>query len=222
MKRVCKIITKGTIFLLIITVVAASIISILYHYNKIDTAQTLEIAALTTLVLITAWYSTQTATMAKEMKEQRYSESLPLLVPTVPPILSTDELPYESLQTGVGVKVMWCNVGKGVAINSRFSFWTAPISPRKATFFPPRESGTLEVGGKKEVYYSEILNDGQLHDISDSYQPRVEAEYLDIYERKVTTVQKFRIDEQNEKAFLAELYFTINGRRLGEEVTHHD
>jgi len=222
MKWVCKIITKGTIWLLIIAVVAASIISVLYHYNKIDTAQTLEIAALTTLVLITAWYATQTATMAKEMKEQRYSESLPLLVPTVPPILSTDELPYESLQTGVGVKVMWCNVGKGVAINSRFSFWTAPTSPGKATFFPPRESGTLEVGGKKEVYYSEILDDGQLPDISDAYQPRVEAEYLDIYERKVTTVQKFRIDEQNEKAFLAELYFTINGRWLGEEVTHHD
>ena len=222
MKWVCKIITKGTIWLLIITVVAASIISVLYHYNKIDTAQTLEIAALTTLVLITAWYATQTTTMAKEMKRQRYSESLPLLVPTVPPILSTDELPYESLQTGVGVKVMWCNLGKGVAINSRFSFWTAPTSQGKATFFPPRESGTLAVGDKKEVYYSEILDDGQLHDISDAYQPRVEAEYLDIYERKVTTVQKFRIDEQNEKAFLAELYFTINGRRLGEEVTNHD
>ena len=181
------------------------------------------------LVVVTGFYAlvafrqaNASMKMADETTEQRYSESLPLLVPTVPPILSTDELPYESLQTGVGVKVMWCNVGKGVAINSRFSFWTAPTSPGKATFFPPRESGTLEVGGKKEVYYSEILDDGQLHDISDAYQPRVEAEYLDIYERKVTTVQEFRIDEQNEKAFLAELYFTINGRRLGEEVTHHD
>ncbi len=221
-KLVNGMITLGTALILAIAIVAASIIGILHAAEKIDTAETLEIAALATLVLITAWYARQTATMADEMKRQRYSECLPLLVPTVPPILDTDELPYESLQSGVGMKVMWCNVGKGVAINSRFSFWTAPTSPGKATFFPPRESGTLEVGGKKEVDYSEILNDGQLRDISDAYQPRVEAEYLDIYERKVTTVQEFRIDEQNKKPFLGELYFMVNGRLLGEETAQRD
>jgi hypothetical protein len=57
----------------------------------------------------------------------------------------------------VGVKVLWCNVGKGVAINLRFSFWSAPTSTGKANFFPPSESGTLEVGGKKEVDYGKIL-----------------------------------------------------------------
>lgn len=165
--------------------------------------------------------------MAEETKEQRYSESLPLLVPDITrgwdtQGLQPNEVPYDYSQTGVGMKLLWRNVGKGVAINSRFSFSTAPTSPRKATFFPPRESGTVEVGGKKEVDYSEILDDGQLHDISDAYQPRVEAEYLDIYERKVTTVQEFRIDEQNERAFPGELYFTVNGRRLGEEITRHD
>jgi hypothetical protein len=165
--------------------------------------------------------------MAEETKEQRYSECLPLLAPAILQTLNTqglapNEVHYVCLQSGMGINVMWCNVGKGVAINSRFSFWTAPTSPGKATFFPPRELGTVEVEGRKEVRYSEILNDGQLHDISDAYQPRVEAEYLDIYERKVTTVQKFRIDEQNQRAFLGELYFTINGRRLGEEATHHD
>jgi hypothetical protein len=165
--------------------------------------------------------------MAEQMKEQRYSECLPLLAPTILQTLNTqglapNEVHYVCLQSGMGIKVMWCNVGKGVAINSRFSFWTAPTSPGKATFFPLRELGTVEVEGKKEVDYSQILNDGQLHDISDAYQPRVEAEYLDIYERKVTTVQKFRIDEQNERALLGVLYFTVNGRRLGEEITRHD
>ena len=232
MKWVGKIITKGTIWLGIIAVVAASIISVLYHYNKIDTAQTLEIAALTTLVLITAWYATQTATMAKEMKEQRYSESLPLLVPTIPPILITDELPYESLQSGVGMKVVWCNVGKGAAINSRFSFYPVPTSSGKAEALPSHRLGTLEGGGKKEVDFDKIfecynretklLDDKRWHQVSDEYQPRLEAEYQDIYKRKITTVQEFCIDEQNEKAFLGELYFTVNGKRLGEEGIRDD
>jgi hypothetical protein len=89
-----------------------------------------------------------------------------------------------------------------------------------------------EVGGKEELDFDKIferynretklLNDKRWHQISDEYQPRVEAEYQDIYERKITTVQEFRIDEQNKRAFLGELYFTVNGRRLGEEITRHD
>jgi hypothetical protein len=206
------------------------IIALAFHYSEeIGLSNKLQILLMFGLVAVTtfyAWSASRQADasvrMAKETREQRYSESLPLLVPTVPPILNTDKLPYESLQSGVGVKVLWRNLGKGVAINSRVSFETLPTSTGKATFFPPRKLGTVEVGGKKEVDYSEILDDGQLHDISDAYQPRVKAEYLDIYERRVTTVQEFRVDEQNKKPFLGELYFTINGRRLGEEVTHHD
>lgn len=200
------------------------------------TGEWIQVILMGLLVVITGIYAWRTqviskvtrkqaeasVTMAKETREQRYSECLPLLVPTVPPMLKTEELPYESLQSGVGMKVIWCNVGRGVAINSRFSFWTAPTSRGKATFFPPRESGTLKVGGKEEVDYSEILNGGQMRDISDAYRPRAEAEYLDIYERKVTTVQEFRVDEQKTEAFLGELYFTVNGRRLGEEAAQHD
>jgi hypothetical protein len=188
--------------------------------DVINTAQDIEIIITFVLVLVTVGYVRRTAEiadatreqaeatrrqadvsvkMAEETREQRYSESLPLLVPTIPPILNSDELPYESLQSGVGLKVLWRNLGKGVAINSRVSFETLPTSIGKATFFTPCKLGTVEVGGKKEVDYSEILDDGQLHEISDAYQPRVEAEYLDIYERKVTTVQEFRIDEQNKK-----------------------
>jgi len=212
-----------------ITGIAAAVITLVLFFalnwysfrqlgSKITTGQVIEIIILFTLVLVTAIYAKRTAEIAKETREQRYSESLPLLAPTIPPPLSglaPNEIPYESLQSGVGIKVIWCNVGKGVAINSRFSFWAAPTSPEKASFFPPRESGMLEVGGKKEVDYSKILYDGQLTTISDAYQPKLEAEYQDIYEREVTTVQEFRIDEQNKRAFLGELYFTVNGRRLG-------
>lgn len=158
--------------------------------------------------------------MAEETREQRYSESLPLLVPTIPDILPSEKLFYEAIASGVGVKVIWCNVGKGVAINSRFSFWTAPTSPGKAHLFPPRESVTLEVEGKETVDYNEILNDGQLRDIPEEYCPYLLAEYQDIYERKITTVQEFRINVK--RVSLGELYFTVNGRRLGEEVTQHD
>lgn len=207
--------------------VAYLLYSLVLH--RIGPSEWAQVFLVLSLVVVTGFYAlvafrqaNASVKMANETTEKRYAESLPLLVPTILPILSTDELPYESLQTGVGVKVVWCNVGKGVAINSRFSFWSAPTSRGKATFFPPRELGTLAVGEKRELHYSDILDDGQSHDIPDAYGPRVEAEYLDIYERKITTVQEFRIDEQNKKVFLAELYFAINGRRLGEEVTTHD
>jgi len=162
--------------------------------------------------------------MAEETKEQRYSESLPLLVPTIPDILPSRKLFYEAIASGVGVKVIWCNIGKGIAINSRFSFWTAPTSLGKAHFFPPHESVTLEVRGKKEVNYDEILNDGELRDIPEEYCPHLLAEYQDIYEREITTVQEFQIEEHNnyKNVLLGEIYFTINGRRLGEEVAQHD
>lgn len=166
--------------------------------------------------------------MAEEMREQRHKDSLPLLIPTIPAIwdtrgLAPNEVPY-GLQVGIGIRVVWCNVGKGVAINSQFSFWAIPTSPGKANFFPPRESGALEVGGKKEVDYHDTRYDKQFMAISDAYQPRLEAEYQDIYQRKITTVQEFRIEEQdeNKRFFLGELYFTVNGKRLGEEVTQHD
>ncbi len=44
----------------------------------------------------------------------------------------------------------------------------------------------------------------------------------DITRRKITTVQAFRIDEKNKRAFLGELYFTVDGRRLGKEVARRD
>ncbi len=163
--------------------------------------------------------------MAEEMREQRYKDTLPLLAPTLlsyPSEIALDVVSYEALQSGDRIRVMWRNVGKGVAINTRFSFWSAPTSPEEASFFPPRESGTLQVGGIKIVDYREKQSDRQLCDISDKYCPRLVAEYRDIYERKITTVQEFVLDKENNRSFIGELYFTINGRRLGKEIKNND
>ena len=136
--------------------VAYLLYSLVLH--RIDPSEWAQVFLVLGLVVVTGFYAlvafrqaNASVKMANETTEKRHAESLPLLVPTIPPILSTDELPYESLQTGVGVKVVWRNVGKGVAIYSRFSSWTVPTARGKATFFPPRESGTLAVGEKREV-----------------------------------------------------------------------
>jgi hypothetical protein len=185
-------------------------------------------ASMVALVILTAIYAWHTRKMANEMRKQRYSDSLPLLIPTIIPQWNTQgldlkEVPYPYLQTGTGIKVMWRNLGSGVAINSRFSLWTASLdsSPGQALFLPPLESESLGVGEQKEINFHEAWQ-GKKIDIPAGHHPRLEAEYQDIYERQVTTVQEFRIEEQkdNKRAFLGELYFTIDGRRLGTEVEH--
>lgn len=206
----------------------SEVLSLLKNISPADWTQIFLVLGLVTATgfytLMAFRQAKASAKMAKETREQRYTESLPLLLPTIPDILPSEKLPYEAIASGVGVKVIWCNVGKGVAINSRFSFWTAPTSPGKAHFFPPRESVTLEVGGKKTVDYDEILNDGELRDIPEKCCPHLLAEYQDIYERKITTIQEFRIEEQNDykRVLFGDLYFTINGRRLGQEIIRHD
>ena len=66
-----------------------------------------------------------------------------------------------------------------------------------------------------------LLGAAALGDIGSHFPPG-EAEYEDIYERKIAAIQEFHIDEQNKKAFLGELYFAVNGKRLGEEVIRND
>jgi len=61
---------RAVVSLIAIAAVAALIISLLYGFDRIDVSQTLEISALTTLVLITALYAMQTTIMAKETREQ--------------------------------------------------------------------------------------------------------------------------------------------------------
>ena len=189
--------------------------------------QGVQILLTLSLVIITGVYAFSTVKIVKEMKNQRYSESLPLLVPDitrrsiVDQKLEPNEIEYRILQTGM--EVTWQNLGKGVAIDVRFSFWSAVLDshPGKSLYFSPRESDALGVAAKESISF-EPTSVGWGHQLVDQTKPRLEAEYQDIYERKIVTVQEFRIDEQNKKAFLGELYFTINGRRLGEEVIRHD
>jgi len=96
-------------------------------------------------------------------------------------------------------------------------------NPGKVQFFASRKLKALGTGEEKEIDFIEPLSI-QLRDTPQAYQPRLEAEYQDIYERKFTTVQEFHIDEQNntKRVCLGDLYFTVNGKRLGEEPTQHD
>ncbi len=235
--------TKTEIIKLFVAVIIfAVVIAVVAVLGRIDTAQTIQLIITFVLVLVTVAYVKRTAEiagatkeqakasvkMAKQMEEQRYSECLPLLVPDitrrsiVSQKLESNEVDYGTLQTGVGLEVIWHNLGKGVAINTRLSFRSSlPLDshPGEALFFPPRESQALGVGGQKEIAFRDTW---ELYDIQEGHRTKLKAEYQDIYKRNITTIQEFRIDEENKRAFVGELYFIINDRRLGQEVTHHD
>ena len=212
-----------------ITFAALTIILLLTH--KIDPNQAMNILLLFALVCVTGIYAVRTTEIAdatrkqaEEIKTQRYSECLPVLLVSIAQKtkgLDPDEHLYKILQTGTGATFEWANLGKGVAINARFSLRGLPLDnhPEKVLFFPPRESKALEVGAHVQIDFNYA---GEWFDKPAAYCPRLETEYQDIYERKITTIQEFRIDNQNKKAFLGELYFKINGRRLGTEVIQHD
>jgi hypothetical protein len=159
--------------------------------------------------------------MAEEMREQRFTENLPLLTPEIqktwnPGGMLPREVPYVYLQTGIGIEVIWTNMGKGIANNIRFSF--IPINTSR--YFPPRESEVLPVGKHTEIKYDHIKS--AENDNPSACPPRMQAEYEDIYERKIITIQELRVDEKNKRAFLGDLYFMINGRRIGKKVGDHD
>ncbi len=215
-----KLLIAGGIF--------AVVLAILIWQCVISIGQAIELTILFVLVLVTAIYAKRTAEIAdatkeqaKEVKEQKYSESLPLLIPHFPPDVDTvapSGSLYQFLRYG-GINVLWHNVGKGVAINSTFSLWGATLPSGEVHRFLALES--LALGSRQQIATSFEVYSIQ-RDKPERYQPRLEAEYQDIYERKITTVQEFHIDGEAKTAFLGELYFTVNGKRLGEEITSHD
>ena len=187
MKWFCKIITKGTIWLLIIAVVAASIISVLYHYNKIDTAQTLEIAALTTLVLITAWYAKHTATMAKEMREQRYDAFRPIIDIVEMPMEPTEKL-KKAFDAGDGkfpeeLPCVLRNIGVGPAIGVS-SFIIVPSNGGQRSW----DFGTIAVGEKTSEFR---LSPQQTGD-----RMFLVAYYKDVYGRDVESRREVTLDKE--------------------------
>jgi len=144
-------------FILLITGVLFLIL-VPYRGQELKAPELAQILLMIGLVTITAVYASSTQKIAGETKEERCSESLPLLVPditrrSVIDKLDPNEVGYQTLQTGVGIEVIWHNLGKGVAINSRFSFWSATLdsTPGKALYFPPSESTFLEIEGRKEI-----------------------------------------------------------------------
>ena len=173
--------------------------------------------------------------MAEEMAIKRYSDCQPVLIPKID--TRVGQIPEEDVlymilasglggirqRTPVGVTIRWHNAGKGVALNAMFSLRGTPLEsePNKARFFTPTPNlrTALKVDEEKEVAFD---LEWKAVNMPAGYSPQLEAEYQDIYERKLTTVQEFSFDRGEEKAHLGELYFTVNGRRLGQEVRRND
>ena len=227
----------------------AILLIILTLRNVIDLAQGIQVMITFALVLVTVGYVRRTAEIADATREQaeatrrqvdetakkRYSDSQPVLIPKIPTRLG--QIPEEDVlymiltsglggteqQTPRGVTIRWHNTGKGVALNAMFSLTGTPLEsePNKARLFTPTLNlrTALKVDEEKEVTFD---LEWKAVNMAVGYSPRLEAKYQDIYERKLTTVQEFSFDKGKEKAHLGELYFTVNGRRLGKEVSDHD
>jgi len=173
--------------------------------------------------------------MADEMAIKRHSDCQPVLIPKID--TRVGQIPEEDVlymilasglggmrqRTPVGVTIRWHNAGKGVALNAAFSLIGTPLEsqPNKVRFFTPTPNPrtALKVDEEKEVTFD---LEWKAVNMPDAYSPRLEADYQDIYERRLTTVQEFSFDRGEEKAHLGELYFTVNGRRLGEETARND
>jgi len=173
--------------------------------------------------------------MADETAQKRYSDFQPLLIPKIPTRLG--QIPEEDVlymlltsslggmvkQTPKGVTIKWHNAGKGVALNTRFSLIGTPLQsqPNKARSFTPTPNlrSALKIDGEKEITFD---LQWEAVEMPHGYSPRLVAEYQDIYKRKLTTVQEFSFDRGHEKAYIGDLYFRVNGERLGEEKIHND
>jgi len=186
-KWVDKMIAEGTMWLLVIAFVAAVIIGILRAFNQIDTAQTLEIAALTTLVLITAWYAKHTATMAKEMREQRYDAFRPIIDIVEMPIEPTEQV-KKAFDAGDGkfpeeLPCVLRNIGVGPAIGVS-SFIIVPSNGGQRSW----DFGTIAVGEKTSEFR---LSPQQIGD-----RMFLVAYYKDVYGRDVESRREVTLDKE--------------------------
>jgi len=180
-------IAEGTMWLLVIAFVAAVIIGILRAFNQIDTAQTLEIAALTTLVLITAWYAKHTATMAKEMREQRYDAFRPIIDIVEMPIETTERV-KKAFDAGDGkfpeeLPCVLRNIGVGPAIGVS-SFIIVPSNGGQRSW----DFGTIAVGEKTSEFR---LSPQQIGD-----RMFLVAYYKDVYGRDVESRREVTLDKE--------------------------
>jgi flagellar biosynthesis protein FliQ len=186
-KWVDKMIAEGTMWLLVIAFVAAVIIGILRAFNQIDTAQTLEIVALTTLVLITAWYAKHTATMAKEMREQRYDAFRPIIDIVEMPIEPTEKV-KKAFDAGDGkfpeeLPCVLRNIGVGPAIGVS-SFIIVPSNGGQRSW----DFGTIAVGEKTSEFR---LSPQQIGD-----RMFLVAYYKDVHGRDVESRREVTLDKE--------------------------
>ncbi len=211
-----------------------------------DWVQAIAIVVLVAATIFYAWQAKKardsaeasvqaSSEMADAMARKRYSDCQPALIQKIDARVGQipeEEVLYMILASGVGgirqrtpagATTRWHNAGKGVALNATFSLIGTPLEsqPNKVRFFTPTPNlpTALKVDEEKEVTFDLEWKEV---DMPHGYSPRLKAEYQDIYERRLTTVQEFSFDSGGEKAHLGELFFTVDGRRLGEEATHHD
>ena len=189
-KWVDKMIAEGTMWLLVIAFVAAVIIGILRAFNQIDTAQTLEIAALTTLVLITAWYAKHTATMAKEMGEQRYNALRPI-IDIAEMQMESKEIYKQAFEAKEGkfpeqIRCALRNIGSGPAIGVS-SFIIVSSSDRCRL----HDFGTIAVGEKT---FEIRLSPQQIGD-----RMVLVAYYKDVYGRDVESRREVTLEKSGWK-----------------------
>ena len=213
------------------------------------TGELIQVILMALLVVVTSIYAWRTfaisnatrkqadasVKMADEMAIKRYSDFQPVLIPRIDTRVGQipeEDVLYMILASGLGgmrqgtpagVTIRWHNSGKGVALNATFSLIGTPLEsqPNKVRSFTPTPNvrTALKVDEEKEVTFD---LECKAVDMPDGYSPRLEAEYQDIYKRRLGTVQEFSFDRGEEKAHLGQLYFTLNGRRLGEETARND
>ena len=179
-------INRGTIVLLIIAFVAALIIGILYATNRIDTAQTLEIAALTTLVLITAWYAKQTTIMAKEMRKQRYDAVRPVIDIQRDPaddVKISEAIAISEGDASRGLSSVLHNIGLGPAIDL-YSFVQNPFSGERQR----HEFGTLAIGNPTYRMKLSLIHEGS--------PLALVAYYRDVYGRALESSREVTFNKE--------------------------
>jgi len=184
--------------------------------------------------------------MATEIRNQRYSESMPLLVPEIPNIDNAKNPNDAYLRLQSSIDVIWKNHGRGAAINAEFFFqWNTIGRLSDSTYCM---LSTIGIEKSKAIRFENTWIE-RLQSSEGHSRPRLIAKYYDIYEREITTVQELDIvrehntyktheestlnkellDEnsvsivierglQEDRAFRGDIYFTINGKRLKKEA----
>lgn len=217
---------RGNLVLFGIALVAALCIGLLYGFNKITTSEALEIAVLTTLVIVTMWYAKSTRKMAKEAENQRYDTFRPVIdIEDVRPGPITTHVNKRQITDEEKIshnffECVFRNYGAGAAIDVY-----SPYQHSK------QRIGNIQAKGSKEIVTNR--NDvGFIRARKIGNQWFLVAYYRDVYGRcfeskrsvnlegeifKIGSLKHRKLDKQKDSALINEIWPPSNG-----EVTQND